>query len=277
VGEIKLVLQQRPATSLEVGLLIASGRTADVFAWGEGQVLKLYHNWFGLEDIRFEQRTARAIQASGLPVPAVGEIIQVNGRNGLIYQRVGGIPMWEVLARQPWRMIDFARRSAELHATLHLTIAPTDLPDQHRRLQRKIGQAEGLAEEIRRRALAALGNLPAGNSICHGDFYPGNILIAGRDEVIIDWMDASRGNPLADLARSTIIILGAAATAQIPQAGMKAFLRLFHALYLRRYFRLRPGGYTEYRRWLPVVAAARLSENIPELEQWLVAQAAGLD
>ena len=29
----------------------------------------------------------------------------------------------------------------------------------------------------------------------------------------------------------------------------------------------------EYRRWLPIVAAARLSENIPELEQWLTKKA----
>jgi len=35
--------------------------------------------------------------------------------------------------------------------------------------------------------------------------------------------------------------------------------------------------HAEYRRWLPVVAAARLEENIPKLEHWLVARAAVLD
>ena len=256
-----------------LGSLIASGRTADVYAWGADQVVKLYHDWFGLEDIQFEQRMAQAVQASGLCVPAVGEIIQVNGRNGLIYQRVDGSLMWEALARQPWRMISLAYRTAELHADLHGIVAPTDLPEQRRRLQRKIEQARALPEELRQRALAALDKLPAGDRICHGDFHPGNILLTGRGEVVIDWIDATRGNPLADLARTSILALGSAATAQVPQKAMKASLRLFHALYLRRYFRLRPGGYAEYRRWLPVVAAARLSENIPELEQWLVTQA----
>jgi len=33
-----------------------------------------------------------------------------------------------------------------------------------------------------------------------------------------------------------------------------------------------PGGTNEYHRWLPVVAAARLSENIPEVEGWRLAQ-----
>ena len=69
------------------------------------------------------------------------------------------------------------------------------------------------------------------------------------------------------------IALGAAASSQIPNRTMKTFVRLFHAVYLRRYFQLRHGGETEYCRWLPLVAAARLSENIPELERWLVKRA----
>ena len=85
-------------------------------------------------------------------------------------------------------------------------------------------------------------------------------------------MDASLGNPLADLARTTVILRGAVATSQIPKRWQKTAVRIFHARYLRHYFALRPGGEAEYGRWLPLVAAARLSENIPELERWLVAQ-----
>jgi len=69
------------------------------------------------------------------------------------------------------------------------------------------------------------------------------------------------------------IALGAAASSQILNHTMKIFVRLFHAVYLRCYFQLRPGGEAKYSRWLPVVAAARLSENIPELERWLLEQA----
>lgn len=246
-----------------------------MYAWGADQVIKLFHNWFELNDILFEQKVAQAMQGSGLPVPVVGEILKVNGHNGLIYQRVDGSPVWEALARQPWRLLYFARRTAELHALLHTTAAPVELPDQHRRLRRKLEGARALPEDLRQQALAVLAQLPAGDKLCHGDFHPGNILLTEHGEVIIDWIDVTRGNPLADLARTSILALGAAATTQVPQAQMKATLRLFHALYLRKYFRLRPGGYEEYRRWLPVVAAARLEENIPQLEQWLVAKAAG--
>jgi len=130
-----------------------------------------------------------------------------------------------------------------------------------------------LPGSIRQAFLEKLSGLPDGSSICHGDFHPGNILLASNRVVVIDWIDASRGNPLADVARTSIIFLGAAASSQIRNYPMKIFIRLFHAVYLRCYFQLQPGGEAEYYRWLPIVAAARLSENIPDLEQWLVQRA----
>ena len=252
---------------------IAFGYTAKIYAWDEGRVLKLFHNWFELQSIEFEQRLARAVHASGLPVPAVYEIIQVEGRNGLIYERVDGLSMWEVLGKQPWRLGTFARRTAELHAQMHASKVQPQLPAQRKRLEYKLNHADPLPAPLKKGALEALVSLPEGTSLCHGDFHPGNILVTAKDEIIIDWIDASLGNPLADVARTSIIALGAAASSQVTGRFQKFIVHLFHGLYLRHYFRLRPGGKQEYRRWLPVVAAARLDEGIRENEKWLIEQA----
>ena len=257
----------------DLGKPFALGRTAEIYAWENGQVLKLFFDWFKLEDIEFEQHMNRTVHASGLPVPAPGGIIRLNGRIGLEYELVDGLNMWETLARQPGRLFEFARRTAELHVEMHTANILPDIPSQRRRLERKIGGADPLSSTLKQAMLEALSSLPDGDRLCHGDFHPGNILIAGHRPVIIDWIDASRGNPLADVARTTIIALGAAGSSQVPNKGLRFLLRLFHTAYLRRYFHLRPGGQDEYRRWLPVVAAARLSENMPELEGWLLAQA----
>lgn len=256
-----------------LGQPLALGRTAELYAWDPGRVLKLFHNWFELENIQFEQRMAQVVHASGLPVPEVGEILQVNHRNGMVYERVDGPSMWETLARKPWRVAHYARLTGELHAEMHANALRPDIPSQRLGLERKINTAKPLPAPVKRAVLAALATLPNGKSICHGDFHPGNILLTSSRAVVIDWIDASLGNPLADVARTTIIALGASASSQIPNRAMRVFVRLFHAMYLRHYFQLRSGGEAEYRRWLPVVAAARLSENIPELETWLVEQA----
>lgn len=254
-----------------LGRPIACGRTAEIHTWQEGQVLKLFRGWVGPESIEREARIARAIHAGGLPVPAVGEIVRLDGRDGLIYERVDGVPMWESFSRKPWKLLYYARRTAELHVEMHARTIQTEIPSQRQKLVSKIQHAEVLPAHLRSEALAALGGMPDGDRLCHGDFHPGNILITRKGESIIDWIDSACGNPLADLARTTILLLGAAGSR--PRALVqKAIVRIFHAAYIRHYFRLRPGGEDEYGRWLPIVAAARLSEEIPDLEKWLIAR-----
>jgi len=263
---------------LEPLTLIAQGRTADVYAWKPGQVLKLYHDWFERENIMYEAGIARAVHASGVPTPAPGEIIEVNGRIGLVYEEVKGISMLDAMQKAPWRAIQYGRHLAELHVKMHNSPSSAELPSQRRILIHKIQTAAALPASLKEAALSALQSLPDGDRVCHGDFHPANVLVTENGPVVIDWIDGSRGRPQADVARTTIISLGAAATAQISNPLLKFFVRLFHTVYLRRYFTLRPHGKDEYRQWLPVVAAARLNENILELESWLVHQARmGLD
>ena len=257
----------------DLGSPIAYGRTAEIYPWPDNQVLKLYFDGFSRESIAREAQLAEMVYRSGLPAPAVGEMVEVNGRIGLIYERVAGAALFEVMPQKPWTIFRYARRMAELHVAMHSRTIDLPIPDQRQRLVEKIEAAQALPDGLRGRVLAALAQMPDGDQLCHGDFHPANVLATPQGEVIIDWIDATRGNPLADLARSSIIAQGVAATEQTTSAIEKLFVRLFHAVYLRRYFALRPAGRVEYGRWLPIVAAARLSEDIPEIEQWLLAQA----
>lgn len=257
--------------NVDLGQPIAYGRTAEIYAWQEGQVLKLFYDWFELERIAYEARIGEAIHASGLPVPAVSGMLRVNDRNGLVYQRVDGDSMLNSLFRKPWRVLRYAKRAAELHAEMHASTTQANIPSQRQILTGKLRHAQALSANLRSKVLIALESMPGGDRLCHGDFHPGNILITNQGEIVIDWIDTSSGNPLADLARTTIITLGAA-DCQVQGALPRAFVRIFHTAYVRHYFRLRPGGKQEYDRWLPIVAAARLSENIAELEGWLIAR-----
>jgi uncharacterized protein (TIGR02172 family) len=253
---------------------IAHGRTADVFNWDDGHILKLFHNWFELENIEYELKIARYVHASGVKAPAVGELIQAQGRNGLIYERVAGESILDLFRRKPWRVVAYARILAQMHTQVHECVFNADgIPAQRKRLQNKINHADALSASLKTSLLNTLQSLPDGDRVCHGDFHPANVLLSGNDARVIDWMDASRGNPLADVARTSIIFLGSAATKEASNLMLQIFIKIAHAVYLREYFRLRPNGKDEYRRWLPIVAGARLSEGIPELEAWLVGEA----
>ena len=271
----------------DLGKPIAYGRTAEIYAWHQWQVLKLFYDWFGLENIENEARITRAIHESGLPIPAVGEIVRVKERNGLVYQRIYGDSMFKVSQRKPWNIPRYFKRTAELHAEIHSRSISANLPSQRQMLERNIQKAEALPNYLRSKALAALEAMPDGNQLCHGDFWGGNILITPFGEIIIDWFRASCGNPLADLARTTngflgftrtkqikrtFLSYGASKTSQIKNSMLQTLVRICYPVYLQRYFQLCPGGEAEYQRWLPIVAAARLSDNIPEFEKMLIAQ-----
>lgn len=57
----------------------------------------------------------------------------------------------------------------------------------------------------------AAGPVPANPpALLHGDLWPGNVLWRdGRPAAVIDWEDAARGDPLADLANSRLELLWA--------------------------------------------------------------------
>lgn len=250
---------------------LALGRTAEIYPWGDDQVLKLFHTWFSSKDIAYEQRISNAIHAAGIPVPAVGEMIRVDGRDGLIYQRLEGKPMVDLLRKRPWLVYKYAHQTAMLHKLMHDTSVQVDIPHQKEVLTRKIKAAGSLPNDHKGKLLNTLQRMPGGECLCHGDFHPGNILVSSCETSIIDWIDSTLGNPLADVARTTILMLGTA-DRQVDSKILRSFVRLYHHIYLKSYFHHDPGSQEEYRRWLPIVAAARLSEEIHELEGWLVDQ-----
>jgi aminoglycoside phosphotransferase (APT) family kinase protein len=253
---------------------IAMGRTAEIYPWHDGLVLKLFHTWVSEDSVQYEARIARAVHAAGLAVPRAGEIVEVGGRLVLEYERFDGKPMGEIMPVKPWMLPRFARQLAELHVAIHKTPGVPGIPSQRDRLVYKIRAAKDLPIPLQEVCVQALAQMPEGDRLCHGDFHPLNVLLHKGRAAVIDWVDATCGNPMADVARTVVLMQGvesqaaenkARKTARIEALAMRWFTRI----YLRRYFALRPGGEAEYRRWRPIVATGRMSEDIPGLNDWL--------
>ncbi|MFZ0534787.1 MAG: aminoglycoside phosphotransferase family protein [Anaerolineales bacterium] len=241
---------------------IALGFTAEIYAWDEGQVLKLFNRGISRSTVETEANLTHIVHATGLPVPAVGEIVEIDGRFGLEYERVDGITMLQAFIRKPWSFQVFARQLAELQADMHQRRVP-EMPSQREKLARRIYRAEKLSENVRQAALKALELLPEDDKLCHGDFHPNNIMLTSHGPIIIDWIDASRGSPVVDVGRSTLLFGGGPLPPGTPAAWLvKILRRWFYLTYLRRYFQLNPADRQQLSSWIPVVAAARLNENI---------------
>ena len=246
---------------------IAQGRTAEIYAWSDRQILKLYREWCPTDWVDYEARIARAVYEAGIPSPEAGEIVEVDGRRGLLYERLAGISMLQDMNARPWLLFKHARSLAELHLKIHGQ-STTGLPSYGERLDFDIRNSAHLSEELKSKALALLKILPGGTNICHGDYHPENVLITERGPVVIDWMTASTGSPWTDVARTSLILsIGAKAAEKRLNPIIRTLIKLYHRTYLHRYRAFQPDTKNEIDLWMPLIAAGRLNENIsPERE-----------
>lgn len=243
---------------------LGAGREAEVYAWGEHHVLKLFWPEFSRADAEWEAGLIRQICLMGLPSPKIEDVLETDGRWGIVLERAEGVPLTQYIAGDPTRMRFAAQMLGVLHRQIHARPA-SQLPRQRERLVRSL-ETSPLTEEHRTVLLAHLQALPEGTSLCHGDFHPENVLVGGSGVQVVDWPNATCGHPAADLAQSALLILHSALPEDLParaeiQSGREAFFQE----YLQHYAQ-GPTAELEAQiaQWLPILAAARLREGIEE-------------
>jgi len=247
-------------TALKPTELVGRGFTADIYAWGPGRVLKLFHEPGAPERAEREFRVTRAVHAAGLPAPAVHDLVTIDGRQGIVFERVEGVSMLTHFQRTPWRMFAAMRQVADLQAQILAMPAPRELPALRERIAAKIEQSSLVTEAQKEEARAALERLPDGTATCHGDFHPENILFTARGPLMIDWGGATRGDPYGDVACTSRLIKFADLPSWAPgymHQLLKWSRALLHRVYIKRCLKHLGGTPELIRRWeLPIGAAA---------------------
>ena len=161
-----------------------------------------------------------------------------------------------------------AQQLAALHVDMHRQQA-NGLPPQSEHLIRRINLGP-LPARNKPPVLAATRSLAPGHALCHGDLHPGNVIMTQDGARIIDWFDATAGNPSADLARTCVLLQYGrlSGTTDAPALHTTEALRgQFLDAYLEHYRRLSPDAAAGLSEWFLPVAAARIAEPIPAQER----------
>jgi aminoglycoside phosphotransferase (APT) family kinase protein len=250
---------------------IGVGRTAEVYPAGPGRVVKLGLPGMSARVLAVEAEKTRAVHDAGVPAPAPHGAVEIGGRHGFVFDRVDGELMLEEIRRVPWRYRSHARGLARVHADVH-SCRTTALPPVEERLAEAIDRAD-LSPHHARAAKDRLLAPGGGSAVLHGDFHPGNVMVTSAGPVVIDWLDASRGDPAADVARTLWLLSPAAVPPEIPWRGvLTRGVGLLRRRYLREYLARIPLDRESIDRWRLPVVAARLAEGIEHEHAALTAE-----
>jgi Ser/Thr protein kinase RdoA (MazF antagonist) len=244
-----------------LGSRLGVGREAEVFAWGDDAVVKLYRP--GFRGHEAESALLRQLDGRG-GAPRLIDVVDHGERRGLVLERLPGSDMLTLLQRRPWLLRSLARRLATAHLRIHEIAAPNVLPELGEVLAARIDDAP-LPPRLREFAVRELRGLPRGDRLTHGDFHPGNVLAAGDQTSVVDWVGAARGTPEADHARTMLLLRWAdplPGTSPLSRRLIASGRWAFGRSYARHYWSGKPQPTRELASWLTVVAAARMSEGI---------------
>ena len=270
----------RPCTlAVMLGEVVARGTRSTVHAYGRGAVVKVPvastpEGW-----IDYEARYAEAARAAGAPAPRLLGIETIEGRTASVWERVEGTSMWQLVVDRPDQSAPLGRLLADLQLALFALVPPVTLPRQRDRLVSKIRRTAATVDASFARALGLLPPPTSTPRLCHGDLHPSNVILGRDGPMLVDWFDASRGDPIADVARSSLVLLsdGANPPEHLPGADPETLGVLTDA-YLGRLRESLEIDDALLARWQAVSAVGRMAEGVPRgalLELWTRFEAAG--
>ena len=222
---------------------IAAGNTAEIYL-RDDYIVKVYSR-HSKQDVEYEAGTQAYARSLGLRVPTVIEVTEIDGLPALVMEHAAGVPMKDLMFEQPERAQEYLTRSVEIQREVHAIAAP-ELRKMSERLRQQIRSIDELSSEEKATLIELLEDVGKETRLCHGDLHVMNLIVDGDEVAIIDWMDATCGNPLLDACRT--YVLYAEVDADLATA------------YLAEYCRQAVVAPGEVLRWKPVMTGARLSE-----------------
>ncbi|MEG9297776.1 aminoglycoside phosphotransferase family protein [Mangrovibacillus sp. Mu-81] len=225
---------------------IAAGNTAKVYLH-ENRVVKVFHSHLPEGEAAVEANKQILAHSCGLPVPEIVGVTKIDGRQAIIMEYVKGRTLGELAEADRASAEYFMSLSVDVQLKIHTNSADS-LEPMSEKLTRQINASGELSQKQKYLLLGKLASMSNNNRLCHGDFHLNNLIMSKHDVTIIDWVDSSSGNIPADVYRSYLLY---------SQVSSK-----LAELYLRLYCQKSGLQKEQVLDWGPIIAGARLSENV---------------
>lgn len=236
---------------LEKNNLIVKRSHKEVYRTEEG-IVKIFEETHPKSDVFNEALNTVRVEDTGLEIPKVKEVTQVDGKWALWIEYQPGKTLEELMKENPEKLENYMEAFVDLQLEMHGKKSPL-LNKLKDKLARQINSLKEIDATTRYELLTRLESMPKHVKLCHGDFNPSNVICDENGKMtIVDWAHATQGNAGADAAMTYLLFaLKEQKTAD---------------LYLKIFCRKSDTAKQYVQKWLPIVAAAQMTKN-NELEK----------
>lgn len=229
-----------------LGEPIAEGNTAIIYM-SDGHVVKVFKDHLPSTEALKEAKKQKYARSCGIPVPRIIDVLTHEGKPALVMEYIKGRSIGERFTESPDHAERYLKRSVEVQVTMH-SFPGDGLESMTEKLANQIASAPMIESVQKQKLIDLLKGFQYNPKICHGDFHLYNLIQSESDITIIDWVDASSGDPRADVYRTYLLYL---------QHSQE-----LADLYLRLYCEKSGLEKEEILQWAPIIAGARLSEHV---------------
>ena len=231
---------------MNLGTPIAIGNTAKVYLF-ENKIFKVFNDNLPDEESLYEANKQKYAYSCGLSVPKILDITKIDGKQVLVMEYIKGRTIGDILTENRNQAEFYMNISIDIQQRIH-RIIPNSLELMSEKLSRQIISAPNLEKRQKSALIKKLDEMKYENRLCHGDYHLFNLIMVDNKVTIIDWVDSSAGDKRADIYRTYLLY--------------SQFSMELADLYLRLYCEKSGLSKDEIFQWAPIIAGARLSENV---------------
>ena len=218
----------------------------------EDAIVKVFEESHPKSDVFNEALITARIEETGLDIPKVKEVFQVDKKWAIAIEYKDGKTLEEMMESDKKNLEKYMEDFVDLQLEIHKKTSPL-LKGMKDKLVRQINSLKELDATNRYELLTRLESMPKHNKVCHGDFNPSKVIVGKNGKMtVVDWAHATQGNASADAAMTYLLF------ALKDQDTADLYMRLFCKKSDT------PRQYVQ--QWLPIVAAAQLTKD-NELEK----------
>ncbi len=235
---------------MELEKKVAEGKNNVVYQSGD-IAIKVFNDKYPKADVLSEALITAQIEDIGLNIPKIKEVSVIDGKWAIAMDYISGKTIEQLMKENPDKKDEYMEMLVDLQIEMHSKTCQI-LKKLRDKLNGRIKGLDVIDGTKKYELLTILDGTPKNTKLCHGDFTPQNVIISDKDgkPYIIDWNHATIGNASADVARSYLWL-----SLYMPDMADK---------YMKMFCAKTDTDKVYVQKWLPVVAAARLYNNIPE-------------